>query len=88
MMTGLPRGRMSALRDLGFYQVLEPVEVGGDEPLRPAAQQAGGQRNGPRGVARIEWVRSVAAPSAVRRYSSWKRTGPAMPTSARRPGGS
>ena len=43
MMTGLPRGRMSALRDLGFYQVLEPVEVGGDEPLRPAAQQAGGQ---------------------------------------------
>jgi hypothetical protein len=34
---------VSALRDLGFYQVLEPVEVGGDEAQKLAAQQARGQ---------------------------------------------
>jgi hypothetical protein len=35
-------GRMSAMRDLGFHQVLEPAEVRGDEPLK-LAQQAQGQ---------------------------------------------
>jgi hypothetical protein len=36
----------------------------------------------------IDWVRIVAAPSPVRRYSFSKRTGPAMPWPARRLGGS
>ena len=31
------------MRDLGFHQVLEPAEVGGDELLELAAQQARGQ---------------------------------------------
>jgi hypothetical protein len=36
---------VSALRDLGFFQVLEPVEVEveGDEAQKLAAQQARGQ---------------------------------------------
>jgi hypothetical protein len=34
---------VSALRDLGFFQVLEPAEVEGDEAQKLAAQQALGQ---------------------------------------------
>jgi hypothetical protein len=76
------------VRGLGFHQVLEPAEVGGDELLKLAAQQPRDQPERAAGVARIDWVRILAAPSPVRRYSSWKRTGPATPWPTRRPGGS
>jgi hypothetical protein len=35
---------VSALRDLGFYQVLESVEVGGAEAQKLAVQQAAASR--------------------------------------------
>jgi len=81
-------GRMSAWRDLGFHQIFEPAEVGGDEPLELAAQQARDQPEQAAGVARIDWVRAIAAPSGARRYSSAKRTSPAMPWPTRLRGGS
>jgi hypothetical protein len=85
---GLARGRMSAWRDLGFYQVLEPVEVGGDALLKPAAQQAGGQpeRAAGRGPDRLGEERHGSLRRQAVLLLEADRPGDAGP--ARRPGGS